>query len=76
MGGNAVITAKADTTLGILCKDFPQIAVLVEPESLEALVAGIEKSLLMTIPNKIAKNYAREYLDKDMILKRFVKYFE
>ena len=76
VGGNSVITAKADTTLGILCKDFPQIAVLVEPESLEALVSGIEKSLLMTIPNKIAKNYAREYLDKDMILKRFVKYFE
>lgn len=76
VGGNSVITAKPDTTLGILCKDFPQIAVLVEPESLKALVVGIEKSLLMTIPNKIAKNYAREYLDKDMILKRFVKYFE
>ena len=47
-----------------------------EPESVEALVAGIEQSLLMAIPNKIAKSYARKYLDKDIILKRFVKHFE
>tara|TARA_B100000161_G_scaffold252040_1_gene211552 strand:+ start:15569 stop:16783 length:1215 start_codon:yes stop_codon:yes gene_type:complete len=76
VGGNSVITASPDTTLGKLCKDFPEIAVLVEPESVEALVAGIEQSLLMAIPNKIAKSYARKYLDKDIILKRFVKHFE
>jgi colanic acid biosynthesis glycosyl transferase WcaI len=76
VGGNSVITAKPDTTLGILCKDYPEIAVLVEPESVKALVAGIEQSLLKAIPNKIAQNYAKEHLDKDLILKRLLKYFE
>lgn len=40
VGGNAVITAEAYTELGQLCETFPGIAVCVEPESVEALVAG------------------------------------
>lgn len=76
VGGNSVITAVPDTTLGLLCKEYPEIAVLVEPESVEALVAGIEQALLMDVPNKVAKNYARKNLDKDVILNRFVKYFK
>lgn len=73
VGGNSVITASSDTTLGFLCAEFPRIAVLVEPESVEALVAGIERALLMPMPNKIAKKYAKDFLDKDMILSRFEK---
>jgi len=73
VGGNAVITASSDTTLGSLCVEFPGIAVLVDPESVDALVAGIERALLMPMPNKIAKKYAKEFLNKDMILSRFEK---
>lgn len=73
VGGNSVITASSDTTLGLLCAEFPGIAVLVDPESVDALVAGIERALLMPMPNKIAKKYAKEFLDKDMILSRFEK---
>lgn len=73
VGGNSVITASSDTTLGILCKKFAEIAVLVEPESVEALVAGIECALLMNMPNQVAKKYAKDFLDKEIILRRFVE---
>ena len=73
MGGNAVITALPNTTLGIFCRDFPEIAVLVEPESVEALTTGIDRALSMPIPNQIAQRYAKDFLDKDLILNRFVK---
>lgn len=73
VGGNAVITASSSTTLGILCSDFPEIAVLVEPESIESLTVGIERALSMSIPNQIAQKYASDFLDKDIILNRFVK---
>ncbi len=33
VGGNAVITADADTTLGRLCAEHPGIALRAEPES-------------------------------------------
>ena len=73
VGGNAVITASANTTLGILCRDFPEIAVLVEPESIKDLIAGIDRALSMPLPNQIAKKYAKDFLDKDLILDRFIK---
>lgn len=72
VGGNAVITADSDTTLGQLCEDFPGIATLVAPESVDALVEGIEQALAMPSPNKIAYEYAQKFLDKDCILGRFV----
>lgn len=71
VGGNAVITADRYTSMGLLCKKFPGIACLVEPESVEALERGIEKTLEMPIPNKVASNYALEHLNKEQILARF-----
>ena len=71
IGGNAVITASPTTTLGNLCEDFPGIAVLVEPESVEFLVSGIEKALSMSVPNRVAQFYAKNFLDKDLILSQF-----
>jgi colanic acid biosynthesis glycosyl transferase WcaI len=71
-GGNAVITADPDTTLGKLCQEFPGIAQCVEPESASALVEGIQRVLEMPRPNKVAKEYARNFLDKDAILTQFV----
>ena len=46
---------------------------LVEPESVEALIAGIDRALSMPKPNQIAQKYAKNFLDKDIILNRFIK---
>lgn len=71
VGGNAVITADPDTSLGVLCAQHPGIAVCVEPESVAALITGIEASLAMMRPNAVAQHYAAQYLDKEQILRRF-----
>lgn len=72
VGGNAVITADSDTCLGMLCKEYPGIATLVEPESVDALIEGIECALTMPGRNAVAANYAKEFLDKEKILSRFL----
>lgn len=72
VGGNSVITADPETSLGLLCAEHPGIATLVEPESVDALLEGIERTLQMPAFNKVASHYAREYLDKDRILSRAV----
>lgn len=72
VGGNAIITADPETTLGMLCTEFPGIATLVEPESVNALVEGIDTILGLSPNNVIARNYAAEYLAKDRVLERFV----
>ncbi len=72
VGGNALITADPETSLGLLCAEYPGIATLIEPESVDALVSGIERVLAMPVPNTIATGYACEYLDKDQILTRFL----
>ncbi|WP_437880317.1 glycosyltransferase WbuB [Pseudomonas sp. LRF_L74] len=72
VGGNAVITADPETSLGLLCAEFPGIAVRVEPESVDALVEGIEASLSVPGKNSVASGYADEYLEKDKILARFL----
>ncbi|WP_411388127.1 glycosyltransferase WbuB [Pseudomonas sp. MPB23] len=71
-GGNAIITADPDTTLGRLCEEHPGIAVLIEPESVAALNAGIERVLALPVRNNVALNYAKEFLDKEHILQRFL----
>ncbi|WP_324746150.1 glycosyltransferase WbuB [Pseudomonas veronii] len=70
--GNALITADPETSLGLLCSEHPGIATLVEPESVDALIMGIEAVLAMTAPNMTAIDYAHEFLDKDRILTRFL----
>jgi colanic acid biosynthesis glycosyl transferase WcaI len=73
VGGNAVITANEDTSLGYLCSEFKGIATLVKPESVSALCEGILLSLNLPKSNLVAKNYARNFLDKDMVLSKFLK---
>lgn len=73
VGGNAVITADPDTSLGLLCDEYPGIAALVEPESVDALIEGIERTLAMPAHNTVATAYAREFLDKERILARFLE---
>ncbi|MFG6657402.1 WcaI family glycosyltransferase, partial [Scandinavium sp. M-37] len=72
VGGNAVITAEADTELGQLCQAQPGIAVCVEPESVPALVDGIEQALAMPHHNVIAGEYAERTLEKNSVLKQFI----
>ena len=71
-GGNAVITADPMTTLEALGADNPGIAVIVEPESITALLDGILKALKMPIPNMVGITYAKTYLDKNKILRNFL----
>ncbi len=73
VGGNAVITADADTSLGQLCEEYPGIAVRVEPESMDKLVEGINSVMGMQVPNPVATRYAQERLDKDRILQQFLR---
>lgn len=72
-GGHALVTAEHNTELGVLEKNFPGIYTCVEPENsklfTEALLALLEKDL--RLPNKVARNYAVEYLSAGKVLSRF-----
>lgn len=70
-----MITAEAHTELGQLCETFPGIAVCVEPESVEALVAGIRQALLLPKHNTVAREYAERTLDKENVLRQFIMIF-
>jgi colanic acid biosynthesis glycosyl transferase WcaI len=70
VGGNAVITAEAE--LGQLCDSYPGIAVCVEPESVPALVTGIEQALAMPKVNTVAREYAERTLEKENVLSQFI----
>lgn len=72
VGGNAVITAETDTELGQLCDSYPGIAVCVEPESVEALVTGIEQALALPKENIVAREYAGRTLEKENVLSQFI----
>lgn len=72
VGGNAVITAEAPTELGQLCEDNPGIAVCVTPESVPALVEGIEQALMMPKQNTVARTWAERALDKVHVLNQFI----
>ena len=72
VGRNAVITAEAHTELGQLCTSLPGIAVCVEPESVPALVAGIEQALTMPKENTVARDYAERTIEKENVLSQFI----
>ncbi|EPJ7185517.1 TPA: colanic acid biosynthesis fucosyltransferase WcaI [Citrobacter amalonaticus] len=72
VGGNAVIAAEPETELGQLCDRYAGIAVCVEPESVDALVAGITMALTMPKNNTVAREYAERTLDKENVLRQFM----
>jgi len=72
VGGNAVITAEPQTELSQLCAARPGIAVCVEPESVPALVTGIDAALAMPRENRLAREYAQSTLEKESVLKQFL----
>lgn len=71
VGGNAVITAEEETELGILCEQHAGIAVRVEPESVDDLVKGIQIAVGYSKPNAVAMEYAKRFIDKELVLESF-----
>lgn len=74
-GGCPIITALPDTTLYRVVYEH-KIGILVEPESVEALHACIEKAIDSNLDNyrKNARTYAEKYLSRENILKGFEQY--
>ena len=58
--------------MGQLCNIVPGIAVCVEPESVNALVCGIKRALMMPKVNTVARDYAERTLDKENVLSQFL----
>lgn len=75
VGGYSVITAEAETELGLLVKKYPNIAVLSEPESLTDLINAIDSILVQDNIeyNKVAREYAEKNLNRDAVLQDFQK---
>ncbi|MCQ8119761.1 glycosyltransferase WbuB [Methylomonas rosea] len=79
VGGNCVLTAEANTELGLLCEKYPGIAKRIEPENAEVLAESLS-SMLSSLPpiksgiyNKVARQFALDNLRKDRILSRLVE---
>ena len=75
-GGYTLITAEAETELGLLCEQFPGIAVRVEPENVVDFVAALRGMLMAARSdrprvNKVARRYAVEHLNKQNVLQKF-----
>ncbi|MBD2753298.1 WcaI family glycosyltransferase [Spirosoma validum] len=71
-GGCALVSAVPGTTLYDVVATH-QMGILIEPESVQALIAGIDKALTedTTHYRQQARAYARQYLSKDEILQQF-----
>tara|TARA_Y100001935_G_scaffold54284_1_gene45410 strand:+ start:9388 stop:10599 length:1212 start_codon:yes stop_codon:yes gene_type:complete len=76
VGGNSVITALRDTSLGKIFTENENLGVLVEPESINDLKTGILKAINMDKPNHHAQRYAKNNLDKEVILRNFLRAIE
>lgn len=78
-GGYALITAEAETELGLLCEQHPGIAERVEPENLEQFIAALKKMLNAVKAgrpkvNMEARQYALDNLRKEAILQNFEEF--
>ncbi|GAB4033227.1 WcaI family glycosyltransferase [Spirosoma gilvum] len=73
-GGCALVSAVPGTTLYDVIKSH-QMGILIEPESLEALRAGIDQALRTDLSTyrANARQYAQQYLSKEAILRTFEK---
>jgi colanic acid biosynthesis glycosyl transferase WcaI len=82
VGGDCVITAEANTELGLLCKEYPGIAKCIEPENADVLASAL-KAILLELSqgkprdyNKVAHQFALDNLKKDQILGRLINQLE
>ncbi|MGY5451693.1 WcaI family glycosyltransferase [Agarivorans sp. MS3-6] len=73
-GGHALITAEADTELGLLCQHYPGIATRIEPEQparfVEAVLSLANDPKIKRV-NQFAREYAVNNLEKTCVLQRF-----
>ena len=82
VGGDCVITAEANTELGLLCKEYPGIARCIEPENADVLASALKAMLLELSQekprdyNKVAHQFALNNLKKDQILGRLINQLE
>lgn len=74
-GGHALVTAEADTELGLLSNNYPGIFTLVEPEDTSAFTKALQGMLDNNVvgTNQIARDYAVNNLAKDEVINRFIK---
>jgi len=75
-GGTALITAEAETELGLLCANYPDIACCIEPENLAVLCESLQLLLDKVDPqhrviNSVARGYAVHHLAKGAVLEKF-----
>jgi colanic acid biosynthesis glycosyl transferase WcaI len=75
-GGYALISAEAETEMALLCEEFYGIAERIEPENVEQLVTALRKMLMDAKKgrpkiNKVARQYAKEHLNKELVLQKF-----
>lgn len=73
-GGHTLVTAEEHTELGVIANKHPGIYELVEPEDLNAFVAGLNRLLDSDTQsiNKIARQYAVDNLTTQTVIDRFV----
>ncbi len=71
-GGCALVAALPGTTLYEVI-DTHQMGILIEPESIDALIKGISKAFELDLVyyQQNARRYAQEYLNKDKVLSQF-----
>ena len=71
-GGCAIVSAIPDTTLYNVI-DTNAMGILIEPESVDALIVGINRAFQadLTVYQQNARAYAERYLSKDAILQTF-----
>ncbi|MFK3975013.1 WcaI family glycosyltransferase [Shewanella vesiculosa] len=73
-GGHALVTAEADTELGKIALNHPDIYTCVEPENPTAFIQGLEALLAKNLVehNQVARHFAENHLAKDKIIDQFV----
>jgi len=73
-GGHALVTAEADTELGQIALNHPDIYTCVEPENSTAFIQGLEALLASNLVehNHVARQFAENHLAKDKIIDQFV----
>ncbi|MDO6712876.1 glycosyltransferase WbuB [Aliiglaciecola sp. 2_MG-2023] len=73
-GGHAIVTAEEHTELGRIEKLNPGIYECIEPESIDTLVTAIGNAITKDTKehNKVARQFALSYLDKNTIIDTFL----
>lgn len=74
-GGHALVTAEANTELGILADNYPGIYECVEPENEEAFISGLVTCLQKNthLVNNVARDYTTDNINCKKVINRFTE---